>query len=481
MSFEFPPAINSLDERLPLIIQGGMGINVSCWHLVNRVARLGEMGVVSGTAFDSLFIRILQDGDADGNMRRALQHFPDQDVVARILDKYFIEGGKDPDKPYQLGEMFRQVPSQALLELTVAANFANVFLAKEGTKGPVGINLLEKVQLPNLASLYGAMLAGVDAVLMGAGIPKYIPAILDRFALHEPASMLLNVEDALPDEKFYSHFNPRTVLTQPDAELKRPKFFAIIASDVLAKMLLRRPEGETNGFVIEGPTAGGHNAPPRKKGLFNERGEPIYGGLDEADLETIKDLGLPFWLAGSYLAKLDTALSYGASGVQVGTAFAFCNESGLTDDIKQEVIRGVLAGTIDIVTDPRASPTGFPFKVVQLKGTLSEETTYALRSRVCDLGYLRHLYRKENGKLDYRCPSEPVAAFLRKGGIEEETVGRKCLCNALMSCVGQGQVRKDGVEGALQTAGDEVLRLGAFLQGRTSYSAKDVIDFILAT
>ena len=49
----------------------------------------------------------------------------------------------------------------------------------------VGINLLTKIQAPTLPSLYGAMLAGVDAVLMGAGIPREIPKVLDRLAGNE--------------------------------------------------------------------------------------------------------------------------------------------------------------------------------------------------------------------------------------------------------------------------------------------------------
>ena len=46
----------------------------------------------------------------------------------------------------------------------------------------MGINFLEKVQLPHLASIYGAMLAGVGYVLMGAGIPLHIPGVLDAYA-----------------------------------------------------------------------------------------------------------------------------------------------------------------------------------------------------------------------------------------------------------------------------------------------------------
>ena len=92
----------------------------------------------------------------------------------------------------------------------------------------------------------------------------------------------------------------------------------------------------------------------------------------------------------------------------------------------------------------RASPTGFPFKVVQLEGTMSSDPVYQSRERVCDLGYLRTAYRMENGRIGYRCPAEPVDTYVAKGGVLEETIGRKCLCNALMADVGVGQVRDGG-------------------------------------
>ena len=58
-----------------------------------------------------------------------------------------------------------------LAELCLVANFVEVYLAREGHDHPVGINYLEKIQPPHLPSIYGAMLAGVSYVLMGAGIP----------------------------------------------------------------------------------------------------------------------------------------------------------------------------------------------------------------------------------------------------------------------------------------------------------------------
>jgi NAD(P)H-dependent flavin oxidoreductase YrpB (nitropropane dioxygenase family) len=71
--------------------------------------------------------------------------------------------------------MFTAAPTRRRHELAVAGGFVEVFLAKEGHQGSVGINFLEKIQVPTPATLYGALLAGVDYVLVGAGIPRDIP------------------------------------------------------------------------------------------------------------------------------------------------------------------------------------------------------------------------------------------------------------------------------------------------------------------
>jgi hypothetical protein len=113
--------------------------------------------------------------------------------------------------------------------------------------------------------------------------------------------------------------------------------------------------------------------------------------------------------------------------------------------------------------------------------TLSDSGPYEKRTRICDLGYLRHAYRKENGKLGWRCPSEPVDDYVRKGGDEKETRGRKCVCNALMSNIGLGQVQRSGeAELPLITSGDDVAEVARFLaDGSCTCSAADVIDYLL--
>jgi nitronate monooxygenase len=467
----------------PLIIQGGMGAGVSNWVLARAVSKTGQLGVVSGTALDSIMARRLQNGDTDGAMRRALGAFPDSAIAKRILDRYFVTGGKQGAEPFRPIPMFGMNPSKDLLELNVAANFAEVYLAKEGHSGRVGINYLEKIQMPLLSCLYGALLAGVDYVLVGAGIPRAIPAILDALSKHEEASMKIYVQGALAQEESVMTFRPRDLMPGTGPALARPRFLAIIASDVLALTLAKKSTGKVDGFVVEGPTAGGHNAPPRGPLQLSSQGEPIYGIKDEVDLQKIKALGLPFWLAGSQAdpVKLNEALNAGAAGLQVGTVFAYCEESGLADWIKKKVIEGLRAGWVKVFTDPKASPTGFPFKVVNLPGTYSEEGEYQSRKRICDLGYLRSLYRRKDGTTGTRCASEPEDTYLQKSGEMSETEGRKCLCNGLMANIGLSQTRTDGsIEKPLVTSGDDIPKILNFLKGmKESYSAQDVVAYLL--
>ena len=483
-----------------------MGAGVSSWSLAREVSSLGQLGVVSGTALDSILVRKLWDGDPGGHMRRAIAAFPSREIARAVLDRYLREDtsvavadvasqGPDgeeqveeplPGQRYKLAPMLRARLTPERQALIVLANFAEVYLAKEGHDGVVGINYLEKIQFPTLPSLYGAMLAGVDVVLMGAGIPAEIPAALDRLSQHLDVSISLDVLEA-DGEKYELGFDPAAVGLGAGvvgaASLRRPKFLPIVSAATLAKALLRKSPGGIDGFVVEGPTAGGHNAPPRGQLQLSERGEPVYGERDVVNLEQMKALGVPFWLAGEYGSRqrFEEAVAAGARGVQVGTAFAFCEESGLDPALRRQFLANLVRGEGDVITDPVASPTGFPFKVATLEGTLSEDEAYEDRPRLCDLGYLRRAYRRQDGTLDYRCASEPVADYVRKGGRADDTVGRKCLCNALVTNIGLGQRRADGyLELPMLTAGDGINSVMAFITpDRLSYHARDVIEAIL--
>jgi nitronate monooxygenase len=461
-----------------------MGVGVSNWRLANAVSKLGQLGVVSGTALDSLFVRRIADGDPGGHMRRGLDAFPFPEMAKRIWDEYFIPGGKPAGTPYPLPPMHQRRDVRKVVELCIVSNFVEVFLAREGHKNPVGINFLEKVQMPHLSSIYGAMLAGVGYVLMGAGIPLHIPGVLDAFAAHRPAEYKLSVTGAVPGQDTAMLFDPSDYVEGPLPLLHRPRFLAIVSSNTLATTMLRRATGRVDGLVIESPIAGGHNAPPRGKLLLNASGEPVYGERDQVNIAELRSLGVPFWLAGGYgnAESLRDAVEQGAAGVQVGTAFAFSEESGMRPDLKSSLLAQAVTGSGVVFTDPLASPTGFPFKVAQLQGSYSDAEVAEARTRVCDIGLLRESYVTPEGKIGYRCSAEPVANYVAKGGKIEETAGRKCLCNALFANIGHQQTRKNGtVEPPLVTVGDDLNTVAQFLApGRTSYRAADVVASLLS-
>lgn len=471
--------------QIPQIIQGGMGAGVSNWRLAQAVSKLGHLGVVSGTALDQILVRRLQDGDPTGETRRALDAFPFRRIAENILKTYFIQGGKRPDAPYVSTSMHTHGTGQRdAQELCIAGNFVEVFLARHGHTNPVGINYLEKIQLPHIPSLYGAMLAGVAVVIMGAGIPMAIPAVIQALANHQSATYPINVTGAAATHPWFSSFDPKSF--HDDAApptLESPAFLPIIASNLLATMMVRRASGPISGFIVEGPTAGGHNAPPRGALKLSADGQPIYGPRDVVDLQALKEIGLPFWLAGGYgsHAQFLQALADGAAGIQVGTAFALCVESGLVPEIRRALVLKALAGKAVVRTDPIASPTGFPFKVALLEGTLSEKDVYGKRHRFCDLGFLREAYLKPDGTVGYRCPAEPVNTFVAKGGALADTVGRVCLCNALIANVGMPQRLRDGTtEPCMITLGDDFSGIGRFCRnGNPDFTAADVIKTIL--
>ncbi len=468
---------------LPVIIQGGMGVGVSGWRLARAVSLTGQLGVISGLGLDTLLARRLQLGDESGDLRRALRAFPIPAVAEWIVDRYFIEGGLADGAAFMPMPRLMLRPSRQSTELMVAANFVEIFLAKEGHDGIVGVNYLEKIQMATPAALYGAMLAGVDYVLMGAGVPAEIPALLDAFAQGEPGSVTVTIQGPGGSASATTTLSPHDLFGAP-RPLTRPLFLAIVSSSALVTYLARERRTTPDGFVIEGFIAGGHSARPRGAMTIAADGDPEYGPRDVVDLRTVQALGLPYWLAGGFASpdRLQGAKDAGAAGVQVGSAFALSEESGLDPAYRRQLLDGARAGTLHVRADVLASPTAFPFKVAELPHTLSEPGVYEDRKRVCDIGGLRMPYRNAQGKLGYRCPSEPVGSYVRKGGALEDTDGRRCLCNGLIAAIGLAQRLPDGtVEPAIVTIGQDLSFLPALLGPHgDDYAARDVVEYLLA-
>ena len=466
---------------LPQIIQGGMGIGISHWKLAREVSLTGQLGVVSGTAIDNVLALRLQNGDFDGLMRKAMQHFPDQKIISRILKKFFIAGGKAKDRPFVAVPKLSVVQNSRSQELLVVSAFVEVWLAKQDHDGQVGINFLHKIQMANGAAILGAIMADVDYILMGAGIPREIPQFIVDLLSGDVAKMVIEVKDA-PNPVTVSVY-PKDFFGGAKIELKRPKFLAIISSEILASYLVRGEGAHPDGFVIETDQAGGHNAPPRGKLTLDESNEPIYGVRDIANLEKMRTLGLPFWLAGGYgkPEMLTSAIKEGAAGIQVGTLFAMSEDSGFAPHLRSALLAKANNLELAIRTDVKASPTTFPIKIVELENSTSSPEIFAARTKLCDLGYLRSPVQLASGRIDYRCAGEPEGMYVKKGGDLDDTLGRKCLCNGLMANIGLGQHRLSGYdEPPLVTLGSEIDSI-ADMQVRHNglWSAKDVVTYLL--
>ena len=504
------------------LIQGGMGAYVSNWRLARAVAmeRPGATaGTVSGIGLDVGYARILELGDPGGHIRRAFHAFDEKfntTLGQEFFSRYFIQGGKAPGEkfhhfPLQVargkdgkekisptdnrdGLIHLDVP-QDVIERVILTAFAEVWLAKIGHNGKIFINFLKKIELPLVFAMYGAMLAGVDGIVIGAGSPEGLPFICSRLAQHEAVSIDIPMLYRESGESFQIEFDPKTILGGNLTQLPvtRPAFLAIASLAPLVQALAQSPTGAPDGFIIEHHSAGGHNAGPQGPMLKDDLGQPLYGLEDEPDLEAIRGAGLPFWLAGGYGSRegLQKALAAGAAGVQVGTNFALAMESGLRPDLRIAILRKIREGVdeADLVRTTLFSPTGYPFKVVQISGTLADEKVYQDRRRICDIGLLQQrglLKANETGErhIFHRCPAGPLEAFMRDRGLPQNTEEKRCLCNGLLATVGLGQVlTRDGVtteEPAIVTLGnhlDGVRRLSS--NGQAVYWAKDAVEDML--
>jgi len=466
----------------PWLIQGGMGIAISGWPLARAVARAGQLGIVSGTAIDNVFVRRLQDEGISDRLHAVLDRFPVPSIVERAV-RQFASTKRAVGDAYQNLLMLTHRSPQHSQDLLVLASFVEVAMAKDGHDGLVGMNLLTKVQLPTAPTLMGAILADADYIVMGAGVPTHIPGTLVRLAQGDEVEMPLDVAGASSQDSVRTvRFNPTRYL--PTHALRKPKFLGIVSSHVLATALAKRSNGPVDGFVVERPSAGGHNAPPRGKFTIDDKGNPEYGERDRIDYEVLGQLDQPFWIGGGVTTHehVREAWDLGATGVQVGTLFAYCDESGMEPTLRAEVIDTASHGELEVLTSLRASSTGYPFKVVQIEGTIADPEVYEARARKCDLGYLREAFAKSDGTVGYRCAAEPVRAYLRKGGELADTVDCACLCNGLMSACGLGQVRSDGTtEPPIVTSGDCINEIAVLARGRGHYSALEVIERLSGT
>jgi nitronate monooxygenase len=317
------------------IIQGGMGVGVSLSPLARAVAREGGVGVISSAALDRL-------------------------VSKRTGKKH----------------------------TTYEAAFEEVSQAK--AKGGVsGINIMVALVQDYEDSVKGAIDAGADIIISGAGLPLNLPAIQ----------------------------NPGETALVPIVSSAR-------ALEIICKRWERlgyRPDG----VVLEGPLAGGHLGFKLEE-VFLESNK-LENLLPPVKETSEKHGGFPVIVAGGIYTHDDITrfLKMGADGVQMGTRFLVTEESSASDNYKQAVID---AGKEDIlVTHQPGSPCGLPFMVIK-ESPMFQGALERKRKPLCNKGYVLRpdregrftqcLARLDDGK-----------AF--------------CICNGLLSSAGYNPVRED--------------------------------------
>ncbi len=313
--------------RVP-IVQGGMGVGVSLHPLASAVAKEGGLGIVSSACLD------------------------------RLVSK---RTGKKVN--------------------TYEAAYEEVSRAK-ASGGLAGINIMGALVRDFNDSVKGALDAGADAIISGAGLPVTLPAI------------------------------------QPP---KDTALIPIVSSARALDIICRKWEKlgyRPDAVVLEGPLAGGH----------------LGFKIDQIDTEAnkletlfppVKDMAMkygdfPVIVAGGIYTHADIVgfLKMGADGVQMGTRFLATEESSASAEYKRAVVHAQEEDIL-VAYDP-GSPCGMPFRVIKQSPMFVSALEHT-RSPKCDKGYV--LLKDKEGKFTV-CPAKVSNAH------------HFCICNGLLSSAG---------------------------------------------
>jgi nitronate monooxygenase len=335
-SYSHLPPLIIKGKKIPLpIVQGGMGIGVSLSPLAGAVAREGGVGIISSAALD------------------------------RLVSK-------------QKGKKIS----------SYEAAFEEVSRAK-ASGGFAGINIMVALVRDYEASVKGALDAGADFIISGAGLPLGLPGI------------------------------------QPPGDTA---LIPIISSARALELICKKWERlgyRPDAVVLEGPLAGGHlGFRADQIDLESNKLENLLPPVMDA---AIKYGNIPVIVAGGIYthADIERFLAMGASGVQMGTRFLATEESTASEEYKQAVI-AAKEEDITIAIDP-GSPCGLPFRVIR-QSPAFVSAMKKLRAPKCDKGYV--LLKDEEGKFT-RC--------LAKMSNEHHF----CICNGLLSSAGYNRDKEE--------------------------------------
>lgn len=352
---ELPPLVIKGKRIGVPIIQGGMGVGVSLSPLARAVARQGGVGIVSSACLD------------------------------RLLSK-------------RTGKKLN----------TYEAAYEEVSLAKSAG-GVAGLNIMVALVRDYEDSVRGALDAGADVIISGAGLPLGLPSI-----------------------------------QRPGDTALIPIVSSARALDLICRKWERlgyRPDA----VVLEGPLAGGHlGFKPEQIDLDSNRLENLF--------PPVKDMagkygGFPVIVAGGIYTHEDVLrfIRMGADGVQMGTRFLATEESSAPPSYKQAVIK---AGKEDIIVATKpGSPCGLPFRIIK-QSPMYESALKKLRPPKCDKGYV--LLKDDEGKFT-RCPAK------------ESNENNFCICNGLLSSAGYNPDKEE----PLYTVGTNAYRVDRVVPVKT--------------
>jgi nitronate monooxygenase len=332
--------------RVP-IIQGGMGVGVSLHPLASAVAREGGIGVVSSACLDRL-------------------------VTKRTGVK----------------------------STTYEATYNEVSLSK-AAGGYAGINIMVALVRDYESSVKGAIDAGADVIISGAGLPLGLPSI------------------------------------QPPGDTA---LIPIVSSARALELICKKWEKlgyRPDATVLEGPLAGGHLG-------FKIDSIDLESNTLERLLPPVKDTAIkygdfPVIVAGGIYTHADIVrfLKMGADGVQMGTRFLATEESSASTAYKKAVLG---AGKEDIIVahDP-GSPCGLPFRIIK-QSPMYVSALRRARTPKCDKGYV--LLKDAEGNFS-RCIAK------------ESNEHAFCICNGLLSSAGYNPEKEE----PLYTVGTNAYRV----------------------
>jgi nitronate monooxygenase len=352
---EFKPLVIKGKKIATPIIQGGMGVGVSLHPLAKAVAREGGIGIISSACLDR--------------------------VVSKRSNKKTS---------------------------TYEAAYEEISLSKV-KGGFIGINIMAALVRDYTDSVKGALDAGADVIISGAGLPLTLP-----------------------------------VIQAPKDTALIPIVSSARALDIIVKKWAKlgyRPDA----VVLEGPLAGGH------LGFRIDQVELEANRLENL-LPSVKDLAMqsgdfPVIVAGGIYTHDDIVkfMNMGADGVQMGTRFLATEESSATETYKQAVVR---ATEDDIIVAHRpGSPCGLPFRVIK-QSPMYVSSLDRLRAPKCNKGYV--LLKDAEGNFTV-CPAK------------ESNENHFCICNGLLSSGGYNPDKEE----ALYTVGTNASRVEKIVSVKT--------------